>query len=113
MEIATTQDGDAVILAPEGRLDGATSSGLEAALSSRIESGARTLVIDFSNLGYVSSAGLRVLLMTAKKMKGTGGYFALCGLKPGVFQVIKMAGFDKILTIHDGVAEALAARPSA
>jgi len=90
-----------------GRLDSATSSGLEKTLQTLFEtSGTRTL-IDFSALSYVSSAGLRVVLMAAKRAKQSQGRLVLCGLLPHVREVFEISGFLKILDVVDTKAAAM------
>lgn len=91
-----------------GRLDSVTSSSLEKTLQPLFETaGARTLV-DFSGLSYVSSAGLRVILMAAKRAKQSQGKLVLCGLLPHVREVFEISGFLKILNVVDDRAAALA-----
>jgi anti-sigma B factor antagonist len=60
-------------------------------------------------VAYVSSAGLRVVLMAAKLAKANGGAVSLFGLQPMVREVFTMSGFDKVVTIRDDEAAALAA----
>jgi anti-anti-sigma factor len=92
----------------KGRLDSLTSSGLEKSLQPLFEAtGSRTLV-DFSALSYVSSAGLRVILMAAKRAKQSQGKLVLCGLLPHVREVFEISGFLKILDVVDDRAAALA-----
>jgi anti-anti-sigma factor len=92
----------------KGRLDSLTSSGLEKSLQPLFETtGSRTLV-DFSALSYVSSAGLRVILMAAKRAKQSQGKLVLCGLLPHVREVFEISGFLKILDVVDDRAAALA-----
>jgi len=59
-----------------------------------------TLNIDLSELDYVSSAGLRVLLVAAKAAKGKGGKVVLLSPKPAILEVLKISGFDKILDVR-------------
>lgn len=107
MNIVEHTEGDVVILAPDGRLDSNTSSTLEGHLMGLINGGAKAVIIDFTNLGYVSSAGLRVLLMGAKKIKAGGGKMTLCALSDNILDVFRISGFDKIFTISTTREEAL------
>jgi anti-anti-sigma factor len=59
------------------------------------------LVCDFSGTAYVSSAGLRIMLVMTKKMKPTGGQFILCGMQQQVLDVFKLAGFEAMMDIRD------------
>jgi anti-anti-sigma factor len=91
----------------KGRLDSLTSSGLEKSLQPLFEAtGSRTLV-DFSALSYVSSAGLRVILMAAKRAKQSQGKLVLCGLLPHVREVFEISGFLKILDVVDDRSAAM------
>lgn len=86
------------VLGLKGRLDTDTSADLELAVQDLIDAGAEHFVIDLTGVGYVSSAGLRVLLMLAKKVDGSGS-LRLCGLNPTVRQVFDVAGFTQLFQI--------------
>lgn len=91
-----------------GRLDSVTTGGLEKSLQPLFETvGTRTL-IDFSALSYVSSAGLRVILMAAKRAKQSQGKLVLCGLLPHVREVFEISGFLKILDVVSDRSAAMA-----
>lgn len=92
----------------QGRLDSVTSSGLEKSLQSLFETAGTQTLVDFSGLSYVSSAGLRVILMAAKRAKQSQGKLVLCGLLPHVREVFEISGFLKILDVVDDRAAALA-----
>lgn len=68
-----------------------------------------SLLIDLRELVYVSSAGLRVILMAAKRVRAKGGRIALCGLQPQVAEVFEISGFGAIVPIHADRESALAA----
>ena len=72
MTINKQQNGAALTLALEGRLDTTTAPQLEAELKASLN-GAESLILDFSKLDYISSAGLRVLLSAHKQMAGKSG----------------------------------------
>lgn len=93
----TTEQGR-VTLALEGRLDTTTAPALEQALSNAFE-GAEALVLDFSGLEYISSAGLRVLLMAEKQMSKRGG-MRLIHVNATILEVFEITGFSDILTIE-------------
>lgn len=96
-----------VILRIDGRLDAASAPILERKISSLIEEERHHLILDFSRVDYLSSAGLRVLLSATKKLKAKKGALVLFALADDVNDVIKMAGFDKILHICPSEKEAL------
>jgi anti-anti-sigma factor len=100
------------VVRPQGRLDSTTSPGLEKALLEHIEGGDRRLLLDLADLGYISSMGLRVVLLAAKRMRAAGGKFALCSLNANISEVFEISGFSSILDIfptHDAATAALAA----
>lgn len=96
------------VLAPAGRLDANTSPAFEQEMLDELTRSPHGLVMDFSALLYVSSAGLRVVLLAAKKVKAQGGVFVLCGLKPAIAEVFRVSGFLSILTVEPDRAAALA-----
>ena len=98
MTINKQQNGSALILALEGRLDTVTSPELEAELKSSL-GGADSLTLDFSKLDYISSAGLRVLLSAHKQMAGKGG-IKVKNVNEIVREVLDVTGFTDILTIE-------------
>jgi serine/threonine-protein kinase RsbW len=89
-----------VLLAPSGRLDANTSAEFEKEVMQHLSLSPRGMVMDFSGLRYVSSAGLRVVLLAAKKLKSAGGTFVLCGLSAPIEEVFKISGFLSILTVE-------------
>jgi anti-sigma B factor antagonist len=109
MQINEQREPGAVVLALAGRLDSNTCGDLEKTLLGVIDGGEAAVVVDFAELAYVSSAGLRVLLMAAKRLRAGNGKLALCGLSDNIREVFSMSGFDKILPIRPTRREALAA----
>jgi anti-sigma B factor antagonist len=101
---------EGLLILPVGRIDSNTSSELEKSLVAR--GGEKHLVVDLSGVEYVSSAGLRVFLMLARKVKASGGKLALCGLPPSVKQVFDLAGFTALFAV-EGTADQAFARLSA
>jgi anti-sigma B factor antagonist/stage II sporulation protein AA (anti-sigma F factor antagonist) len=96
-----------VILRLDGRLDAASAPILERKISSLIEEGHHHLILDFTRIDYLSSAGMRVLLSATKKLKAKKGMLVLFSVSEDVSEVIKMAGFDKILHTCASEKEAL------
>jgi anti-anti-sigma factor len=100
------------ILRPQGRLDSGTGSAFEKELLAHIDGGAQKLLLDFSKLQYISSAGLRIVLLAAKRMKASGGRIALCSLNRQINEVFEISGFSSILDIfpsHDDAVARLSA----
>jgi anti-anti-sigma factor len=108
MRIGEEKDGRALVIAPEGRVDSVSSSELERLVVSRIEAGEKRLVLDLSGVEYISSAGLRVLLMAAKRLKEPPGGLVLCGMGPSVRTVLELAGFLPLFAVEARREEALA-----
>ena len=98
MTIDKVQNGTSLAVAVEGRLDTTTAPELEAELKKSMES-AESLVLDFSNLEYISSAGLRVLLAAHKTMSGKGG-MKIIHANEIVREVFDVTGFSDILTVE-------------
>jgi stage II sporulation protein AA (anti-sigma F factor antagonist) len=71
---------DISVVSPQGRLDSVTSTNFERDLLENIDSGATRLLLDFSKLDYISSAGLRSVLLAAKRIRASGGRMSLCSL---------------------------------
>ena len=99
MKIETTTDDSVTVVAMEGNLDTNTSVEAQDQINALIEGGALKMVTDFSKVDFVSSAGLRVLLATAKKLGGVGGTLRVCGLNDEVNEVFEISGFSTILDV--------------
>lgn len=107
MEVRQSKQGDVMVLGPIGRLDTKTSTDFENIITETLKSGEKRFVIDLSLIEYVSSAGLRVMLMLAKKLPGLDGSLALCGMPDNVKEVFDVAGFTSVFTIAGTEEEAL------
>lgn len=107
MQVTTRMQGDVTIAAITGSLDSASSPAAQQALDAAVAGGARKLAVDFTGLDYVSSAGLRVLLGTAKRVKASGGSLRMFGLNASVREVFEISGFATILPVFPGEGEAL------
>ena len=108
MEIAETKKDKTIILHVKGRADTNASPDFEAALMDAIARAQGPLILDLSDLDYIASAGLRVILMGAKKVKADDGKMLLCGLRDNIKKVFEISGFMSIFTITGTVEEALA-----
>lgn len=98
MNITKKSDGEKLTLVVSGRLDTNTSPMLEAELKQSV-GGVKELVFDFSEVEYISSAGLRVLL-AAQKVMNRQGSMKLTGVNADVMEVFEITGFSDILTIE-------------
>ncbi|HUQ48373.1 MAG TPA: STAS domain-containing protein [Gemmatimonadaceae bacterium] len=108
MQISTRTSNDIHIVAIGGSLDSATAPEAQKSLDA-VVAGAKKVALDFSQLDYISSAGLRVLLGAAKKLRASGGKFGMFGLNQSVKEVFEISGFASILSIYQSEAEALGA----
>ncbi len=109
MEITESRRDGVVVLAVVGRLDASNSGTLEEKLLALVGAGEKRLVVDASRLDYISSAGLRVLLVAAKRLTPAGGTLSLCGMKDQIREVFDIAGFSTIFPIYRTQDEAAAA----
>jgi anti-anti-sigma factor len=107
--VAQELAGDVVIVKLSGRLDSSTAQPAEESFAGVLGGDALHLAIDMSNLEYISSAGLRVLLVVAKKVQQAKGKVVLFGLVRNVREVFSISGFDRIFAIQSDMAAAIAA----
>jgi len=109
MDITTRMQNGVTLVAFSGNLDSNTSPRAQQALDGILASGGRKMVVDFTALDYISSAGLRVLLGTAKRLSGAegGGALRLFGLNETVQEVFDISGFSTILAVFATEADAL------
>ena len=106
MDIAINKQTGFSVFTVTGRVDTMTAPELEKKIGEWIDQGGTRLIIDMGGVDYISSAGLRTILSTAKKIKAKDGKFCLTGLKPTVLEVFKIAGFDAIIPIFKGMEDA-------
>ena len=85
------------VLSLKGRLDAVTTPDTERQVSDIIESGENKLLLNFKNVEYISSAGMRMLLSVAKKLKSQSGKLVLSDINGPVLDVLKMSGFEHVL----------------
>jgi anti-sigma B factor antagonist len=107
MEIEEKRQEDISIFKISGRLDSNTSPGFEEKILEAIQSGSHKMIIDFKDLEYISSAGLRVLNKATKQLKHSEGRIILCSMQDYIREVFEIAGFDSFLPIVSTLDEAL------
>ncbi|RUS45910.1 STAS domain-containing protein [Cohnella sp. AR92] len=108
MEITIEGQGDVRTVRIGGRLDGTTMRQLEEQFLQLADGGFNRFVFDLSQLDYISSAGLRVMLLAVKKTKAAGGKLALFGLNDNVNEIFRISGFTTIFSLFRSEEEALA-----
>lgn len=106
MVIKITYEADFTLISIEGSLDTNTSKEADDQFIKLLEEGNYKLLIDFSNLEYISSSGLRILLATSKKLKPLKGDLRICGLNETVNEVFEISGFTMIFNVFNTVDEA-------
>jgi anti-anti-sigma factor len=107
MEISIDQQSKAVIVAVKGRMDGVSAPEFEKTMADHIGSGASRFVVDCSALEYISSAGLRSLLTTAKTLRARDGELVFAALRDSVREVFEIGGFSTIFSVFDSADAAL------
>jgi anti-anti-sigma factor len=108
MEIKEEKRGKVKIVALRGRLDANSSPGVEKQLQALIDQGEERLVLDFSELIYISSPGLRVLIVAAKNVQKVNGKLALAGLNNHIYEIFRIAHFTSIFSVYPSCEEAVA-----
>ena len=110
MDVKTRQLGNVALVVPAGRVDQSTSASLEGALSPLWgRADVATLLLDFTGVEYISSVGLRVLMIASRQMRARQGRILIAGLQPIVAEIFAISRFDKVLEVFPTVRDALAA----
>ena len=107
MEITMEQKEAIRIFKLNGRLDSNTSQGFEEKIFEAISDGSTSMIVDFKDSDYISSAGLRVILKATKALKREDGKIMLCSMQDYVKEVFEIAGFDAFLPIVSSMDEAI------
>lgn len=107
MNIQATELNGVTIIPLEGRLDGNNASVAEQAFLQLLAEGKQRFIFDFTNLQYISSAGLRVILVAAKKLRASKGQMVCACLGEQVYDVFEMSGFTTILEMAATREEAM------
>ncbi|MDP2423290.1 MAG: STAS domain-containing protein [Bacteroidales bacterium] len=107
MEIKEIQKNDVTIIEIIGRLDTSNYNQLESKINELLEKGHIRLLVDCSQMDYVSSSGLRIFLVGLKKIISIKGKFALCGLQENIREIFEISGFNSIFSIYPNLDEAL------
>ncbi len=109
MEIKIRETEGVKIVDLHGDLDTNTSALCEAELKSIVEDGARKVLLNLEHLDFISSAGLRISLATAKHLQSLGGVLRVCCLNETVQEIFEMSGFISILNVTETEQEAVKA----
>lgn len=106
MKIEIKDAGKVTLVVISGRMDAVTTPEYEKQLEPLLQGEAGQLLVDFGQLEYISSAGLRALLATGKRLKGKGGELLFCNLAGAVKEVFEISGFNSIFRIFDSAEDA-------
>lgn len=109
VDVTTERNDDVLSADVGGRIDGSSAAQFEEAIRTAIVDSDRAVIMDFEKLVYISSAGLRAILLTAKSLQSRDAKLVLCSLSEQIREVFEISGFDKVLAIHPTRAAALAA----
>jgi anti-anti-sigma factor len=109
LEINEQRDGDIVVLGPVGRINNDTSPEFQSRLLGSVGSAGVKVLVDFSQVDYISSAGLRALMAASKQSKATGGRLAVTGLNAVVKEIFTISRFSYVVNVFETLAEALSA----
>jgi anti-sigma B factor antagonist/stage II sporulation protein AA (anti-sigma F factor antagonist) len=112
MEFSSLRFADVVVAAPVGRVDHASAAQLEQALAPLLEPSAAdtgAIVLDFAGVHYISSVGLRVLMIAAKKLRARQAAIGVAALQPVVQEIFDISRFDHVVEIYPSVRDALQA----
>ena len=107
MEITIRTEAEVNIVLFTGELDSTSSTEADKQLTTLRDTGAKKILIDFQKLDFISSAGLRILLSTAQKLKKVGGELRVCSLNEGILEIFKVSGFASLLNVFDDETAAL------
>ena len=107
MQIFTSKENEHLVLEVNGRLDAVTSPKLEEEGLAWIDRGETAMVVDLGGVDYISSAGLRTILILARKLNDLGGKIRFCGLKGMVREVFSISGFNSLFPVFPSLTEAL------
>jgi anti-anti-sigma factor len=109
MDLREGSVGGVTVLDVVGRVDSTTAPVLQERLKSVMTAPQTKVLIDFTRLDYISSAGFRVLLLAAKRAEETGSHFVLCGLSGKVRQLFDLGGFQDLFAISASREDAISA----
>jgi anti-anti-sigma factor len=112
VELSSWQWADVVVAAPVGRIDHTNAEALNRALAPLLERcgvDLRALVLDFTHVDYISSIGLRVLMVAAKQARSQEAKIAVAALQPVVNEIFEISRFNYVLDVHATVRAALEA----
>ncbi len=107
MKITTEREGETIIALVDARVDGTNAKEFQIELEEVIAAADRMMILDCEKLSYISSAGLRVVLLTARSLQRKNSKFAICSLSEEIGKVFQISGFDKVIPVFANRADVL------
>lgn len=107
--IETDRKDNVLTVKVKGRVDGSNANDFQNKIKDSVTSKDQVVMLDMAELSYISSAGLRVVLMVAKSLEQRKAKFMLYSLSDSIKEVFEISGFDKVIKVHASRKEALAA----
>lgn len=111
MDVGTQTYSNVTVVSPRGRVDHQSADQLGASMApyvARCEHQSCKLVLDLSGVDYMSSAGLRVLMVAAKQARAQSGTMVVSGLGPTLREIFQISRFDRVFTVYDDIRDAIA-----
>ncbi len=107
MELSSEKSGGWVVVRAAGRVDGTSARDFHEGLEASLGTDGESMVLDFEELSYISSAGLRVVLLVAKTLQQKDAKLVVCSLSDSIREVFEISGFDKIVPVYADSSEAV------
>lgn len=109
MEITIEQQSEIMIAVANGRVDSSNASSFQEELIAATDASNQSVILDLEGLSYLSSAGLRVILLIAKSLRTKDAKFAVCSPSDPIREIFEISGFTQIIPVHASKDEAVAA----
>lgn len=109
MEFVERRERDILVLCPKGRIDNDTSPAFQSRLLAAVGNAATSVLVDLAGVEYISSAGLRALMMASKQTKANQGRIAVAALNPVVKEIFAISRFSYVVPVFETPADAIAA----
>ncbi len=109
MQIAVARQEDIAIVTVSGRLSSAMADQFQDRLMAELDDNPKALVVDFADLRFITSSGLRTLIVAAKRGSSEGYRVHLCGMAQAIHEVFEVSGLLRIFVVHSSLDEAMAA----
>ena len=106
MKVETSHSGAVATAAVSGRVDSSNAADFDQELGGALLGDTVSLVLDFTNLVYLSSAGLRAILLAVKRARTAGGEVAVCNVPDHILEVLEVSGFSRLIKVCRSTEEA-------